>query len=330
MARKAKAAQDATPVENLPTKPPEATEYVALALSEVTVNTDENCRQREENPEEWAAFVNNIRTQGLQQPPGVQYRKRGRGGAYHLVFGFRRYAALTEIHGTDAVVTFVVVKGNKADARLVNLLENMARRDLAPFELADSLHWQKRHAGMTTTDLAEKVGIVPNYVDTLVRLREKLHPDLWQRFVEYGAKPPIATFIKCVSKEDQVGTWESIMAEKEARKAAKQAAKEARERGESIPGSASKPGGDGAASKPGGDGQSLARERSEAIAAGTVEEEPEPGMAPAFVEPVEDFDVKCTRLLEDANAADDESGEFAAGVIAAVAWLRGEGGYPFE
>lgn len=312
------------------------TEYVALALHDVVVTPEENCRQRAEQPEEWESFVTNIRTQGLQQPPGVQYRKRGRGGNYHLVFGFRRYSALLEIYGEAAEVQFVVVQGDKATARLVNLLENMARKDLAPFELAESLAWQKRHAGLATKELAEKVGITDRYVDTLIRLKEKLHPDLWTKFREFGAKPPVLTFVKCVSKElaEQVPFWDSIMADKEAAKAARKASK--REPA-STGATAGEPGSTGAtAGKPGSTGATAGKPASD----GTDDtddtddtgntEAPSNIPAGAWVEPVADFDEKCGRLVEDASNASAESTEYASGVLAAVLWLRGEGGYPFE
>lgn len=305
-----------------PAAPADPPEMIILALSDVIVNEAENCRQRPENPERWRGFVAGIQNDGLRQPPGVQLRSDG----YHLVFGYRRMCALLEIHGKTSTLAhpFMLVRGGKAEARIANGVENLSRNDLAPFEIATLLVDLKRNLKIPSTELAAKMGITDRYVDTLIRLREKLHSTVWAKFVEYGEKPPIAVFIKIVSlpQLEQPAAWEALMADKEeAKKAKKRSQAEAAIAGDGQEG---KPGSDGRAATPAGNG----------IVVETLPEDASPG----FVSPDDDDDggeystpnrddiIGCLALAADG----EDSEEYHRGVAAALRWVIGQDDYPFQ
>lgn len=90
-----------------------------------------------------ADFVDSIRTQGLLQAVTVRRMPADHDGApWRIAFGGRRYAALSMIHGPKSkqpVPVLVLHGDDAADLLLKQLVENIARADMNPADLAQAI-----------------------------------------------------------------------------------------------------------------------------------------------------------------------------------------------
>lgn len=100
-----------------------------------------------------------IRSVGLLQPVGV--RRLDAEGAYQLVFGHRRVAALLSLGWTSVPAT---VLGDEPSGDLLKaLVENIQRRNLSRAERADALE-RLVLTGLTGKEIAERLGMSQNVI----------------------------------------------------------------------------------------------------------------------------------------------------------------------
>lgn len=104
----------------------------SVQLSSIRTDYIENCRSENDGISE---LVESIKSTGLQIPLGVVELGED---DYGLVYGFRRYAALTEI-GATSVAVKIVESSDTTDLYVINLQENVARSSLNPMEEARAL-----------------------------------------------------------------------------------------------------------------------------------------------------------------------------------------------
>ena len=90
-----------------------------------------NCRDNADDGE----LVESIRSTGLQSPIGVVCHE----GEYTLVYGHRRYHACRAL-GHTHISARILPNGDQADLMVLNLQENVARKDLSPIEEARAIH----------------------------------------------------------------------------------------------------------------------------------------------------------------------------------------------
>ena len=93
-----------------------------------------------------------IAEKGIIEPLIVRQRR----GRLQIVAGERRYQAAVQVGLRDVPVVIRVVD----DAELIEiaLIENLHRRDLSPFEEAESMHTLARDHGFKHEDLARRLG----------------------------------------------------------------------------------------------------------------------------------------------------------------------------
>lgn len=90
-----------------------------------------------------AAFVDSIREHGLLQAVTVRRMPADHeGAAWRIAYGGRRHAALVLIHGPKAKVPVpvLVTEAQGGDLLLKQLVENIARADMNPADLAEAIH----------------------------------------------------------------------------------------------------------------------------------------------------------------------------------------------
>lgn len=125
-----------------------------------------------------------------QRTPGVVRPHPTLGtGQFQVVCGHRRYQACAE--GKVANYFAEVVDVNDADARTMQLQENIQRQDLTPAEVAMACANLHKSDKLSAKTIAEKVGKSESYVDNLIRLRRNLCPKLWERFAKGGGGCPV-------------------------------------------------------------------------------------------------------------------------------------------
>lgn len=139
-------------------------------------------------------LASTIERDGQMQPVLVRKLPNGK---LSLIYGFRRYRALQILAGEredssgkkwkartpngfsgPGLIRYQVFDGDERDAILMNLTENMARNDLLPWELADRIKLIKDEYEMSGTEIGQRVGKSKSYVDNLLRIAEKVHPDI--------------------------------------------------------------------------------------------------------------------------------------------------------
>lgn len=107
-----------------------------------------------------------------------------------LKAGYRRLAAARKVFGEKGGAVLAIVEEFEKDSdladRIDNLTENVQRADLQPWEIAESIADLVKVGKMKPADAARKVGLTPSYVGNLLRLKQKLSPDLWDGYKASG------------------------------------------------------------------------------------------------------------------------------------------------
>jgi len=134
---------------------------LTVPFEAIHADIDFNCRKDYTDID---VLKQSILDDGLLQPVGVALKTAtdDESPKYFLVYGFRRYMALTKIReelGLDAYATLDVVvnEGNLEDLRVRNLKENIERKSLSAFEIAQQV---KRLvlAGLEQREIAVRLG----------------------------------------------------------------------------------------------------------------------------------------------------------------------------
>ena len=164
-----------------------------------------------------------IAKNGLLQPIGVRLFE----GAYVCVYGYRRLRACLSLH-EDYPVSCIVQASegdeerDSFEAHAANVRENMNRRNLKPFELAEALFkMTQSREDLSVGEIAQAVGIERQYANHLVLIRKRAAPKLWRLFVSYGLRfsnrlqyKHMIPIVK-LPKLEQVAAWQSVVAENE-------------------------------------------------------------------------------------------------------------------
>jgi ParB/RepB/Spo0J family partition protein len=128
---------------------------------------------------------------GLINPPTVR-PKRGMPGHFELVAGERRYRALCELHKENPrrwpALPALVHDISDAELPVVALVENIAREDLTPTEVAEGLARAIESGSTTEEHLTEKLGWTPR---TMKKYLQFARAPKWLR--EAGNRVAVAT-----------------------------------------------------------------------------------------------------------------------------------------
>jgi ParB/RepB/Spo0J family partition protein len=153
-----------------------------------------------------------IKRNGLLQPVIVRPTKEP--GVYDLVSGHRRFAAVKK--NEMKTIPAVVRSMGDEEALLINLTENIQREDLSPGEVADRAVMMRKKYPETygvqeggTVALAKAMGVARTYLNNLLRMGEKLAPEIWKLFRSGKNEncPPQSQLLKWASMDDHAEQW---------------------------------------------------------------------------------------------------------------------------
>jgi ParB/RepB/Spo0J family partition protein len=135
---------------------------------------------RRDYPEESIReLAESIRHQGLLQP--IQLKREDDG--YRIVYGHRRFLAAKHL-GLPAI-TAIVDYASDVDILTKQIVENIQREDLNPFDEAKGLKQLMELKGLTQKELAEYIGKSKHYISetiSILRILEKVgHARLFDR-----------------------------------------------------------------------------------------------------------------------------------------------------
>jgi len=183
-------------------------------------------------------FIESIKQHGLIQPLAVRRYKYPDSGnqAWLIVAGHRRHAALVQLHGTKSHLPVpVIVKEPKAerDRLVLQLVENMQRAELHPWDVAKSIA-DLVNDGVGTDAIAEDIGKGRRWVQEMASVGRGLHTGARNALV--GGRISISQAIALAACKDEkqqndlaVKSCDGKLSEDEIRAAiadAKEAAKE--------------------------------------------------------------------------------------------------------
>jgi len=148
-----------------------------LKFTDIRLDTDgmTNCRLELGDISD---LVESIKKEGLLQNLGV-WQPSGK-DYYVLTLGFRRYAAITEIRKENPdfmnEVDCTVVEGNLAKAQVVNLVENIKRKNLNSGDLASRLYHMYDKGGLKEAEVAKLVDLSQQHVASLIAVHMQCIP----------------------------------------------------------------------------------------------------------------------------------------------------------
>lgn len=174
-------------------------------------------------------LAESIKAHGLLQNIGVA-EKKTEPGKYIVVYGFRRYAAISKIRselGPDAFSQLEVVlnDGTVDELRERNLKENIDREQLKPHEIASAIK-KMVNSGLEQRDIGSRLGRPQSWVSYHYKVATKLAPTAWNAFRKSDITLEQALHIADVPEEaqgDLIGKILNAETRTEARQLAKQA-----------------------------------------------------------------------------------------------------------
>ena len=155
-----------------------------IPLDKIVLDTSQ-ARQRDTTVEPDDDLVRNIRKHGLISPIVV---RRLESGQYQLLIGQRRFRA-HEVLKLPTIRAHVVDQYiNEYDAKMISLVENVARKDMKKADLMDAVQFfmERYHS---TLVVAEELGLHPNTVRKYIhaaRLPEEILADVRKNEYKLG------------------------------------------------------------------------------------------------------------------------------------------------
>ena len=101
---------------------------------------------------------------------------------YRLVAGFRRLAAATNLGWKTIPV--VIVDADVEQARLYNLAENLARKDLRLYDTMRTVYDLSDKRGIQTGRIARETGMKESRAATMIKVWPKLAPSLKEKWAQ--------------------------------------------------------------------------------------------------------------------------------------------------
>jgi ParB/RepB/Spo0J family partition protein len=127
-----------------------------VLINQITSADITNCRSSYEDVED---LVQSLDSTGQQMPIGVTV---GQGGGFSLVYGFRRLHAAKQL-GWDSIDARVIEHGSEADLLILNLQENVTRKNLTPIEEAHAIQ-RIMDAGKSEPEIRSALGFTKTLV----------------------------------------------------------------------------------------------------------------------------------------------------------------------
>ena len=109
--------------------------------------------------------------------------KHGTDGKFRVIAGFRRVAAAKSL-GWVTINAIIPEIKDESQAVLINLSENLARKDLSTFEIARGVSALKNE-GLTGDQIAERLGFSSrSYVNNLANAYKSCHPKILEAWAK--------------------------------------------------------------------------------------------------------------------------------------------------
>jgi len=191
-------------------------ETITLHLSEITLGKNYS-RERYTGIEDLA---HSIQARGLIHPLVVKaISSKKKSVVYELVSGYRRHLALSSLSPDGSIkVTCSIFTGSPLQAALLNVDENVERREITIWEFACGVESLKQDFGLSLDDLSLHLNKSKGHISNCYSLTQKLCPEvqvelnrglnvpssklfLWKTFGENGQKAALSKWKNETSPE---------------------------------------------------------------------------------------------------------------------------------
>lgn len=144
-----------------------------IPTTEIRVDWEDNGRLSKPTAKELEELKNSIREHGQQQPVVIRKAKEADGQRAVLVAGYHRYEAVRQINeedGTDIPIRCTVQDVNELGAFLLNIEENLRRRNLSPVDIASQIRKLETAFGKSPEEIAKVYGRPARWVSEHKRI----------------------------------------------------------------------------------------------------------------------------------------------------------------
>lgn len=183
----------------------EAYDTYEIPVAEIYYDPDFNCRSVF-TPQSCIELAESIRDKGLQFPlvvqPAQDVPEIPEGFRYRLVAGHRRFMAIKTILRLPLVAASIRYGLSPEDARVINLIENIARRDLTFWEEAVAL--RKTFNGQNFNQIAKSINQSVRWVEMRWKVFD-MPPDIQKKIQDGVLKSSDIKFLTARnSRERQI------------------------------------------------------------------------------------------------------------------------------
>ena len=131
------------------------------------------------NPEEMSELMESIKTHGLLQPIGLRKSRRNRADVFEVVWGNRRLMAATKLGEKEIRAYIVPDDVTEKEALILNLTENVQRKDISVYEFGLFLSDLKDKYEMTVGELAVRLGLPKSRISAALETAHRI-PSKWR------------------------------------------------------------------------------------------------------------------------------------------------------
>jgi ParB/RepB/Spo0J family partition protein len=130
------------------------------------------------NPEELNQLMGSIQENGLLEPIGVRAIAKGK---YEVVYGNRRFLAIKKLGW--AKIEAKVVEADDQQLLVLNMIENLQRKDLTSMEEGLAFSKLKEEFGLTESEIAARVGVGLTRVKNSIEVHKNIPEEFAKKIV---------------------------------------------------------------------------------------------------------------------------------------------------
>jgi ParB family transcriptional regulator, chromosome partitioning protein len=125
-------------------------------------------------------LMESIKQHGLKEPIGVAKNHRG----YILLYGYRRYEAYKKL-GYNTIPAVIGEEEELKNQLIINMLENIQRRDITPFELGRICE-KLVNSGLTPGEIASRLSVTIGTIQKALMVYKRMPKSIRDRVVFTG------------------------------------------------------------------------------------------------------------------------------------------------
>lgn len=177
-----------------------------VEMKELVKDEEQPRKNIDTESDEIKELSESIKKHGVINPISV----RQEGNFYKIIAGERRFIA-SKVAGLEKVPVMVLNEKDKKECCLIQIAENIQRRDLTPLEEAHAYEKLKKEFSIKGIELAELVKKDKGYISKMLRIariEESVQEDIVKN--KNGVSKEVLVLLSGFNPEEQKNIWEQI------------------------------------------------------------------------------------------------------------------------